>query len=378
MSDASKKIAKGRAGLVLDQPFFGSLVLRLAMVEDPGNPKNPTAMVNGKEIRYNPEWIDTLSLEETKGILCHEIMHCANQHHTRRDSREMVQWNEACDLAINPLIDACGMKLPEGGLNDSQFQNMSAEEIFGKIPAKDPDGKDGNNSDPGGCGGVSDAEGDDSGQASADDKEQAAQEWKIAVAQAAQQARNMGEMPGALDRLVKDMLEPELDWKEILRRFVDSTAKNDYQWFPPNRRYIHTGLILPSLRSQELKNVVMAMDTSGSIGDKELASFEAECRAIIQDYRANTTVIYCDSQVNNVEEFDADSDVELHPGGGGGTDFRPPFEYIEENGLTPQCMIYQTDGYCDRFPEEPPYPVLWVLTERSERFNPPFGEVIHL
>jgi len=374
MTKAREQLAKARAGLVLDHPFFGSLALRLDLVEDPGNPKNPTAMVNGKRIAYNPKFIERLSLEVTKGVLCHEIMHCANQHHTRRDNRGKGQWNIACDYAINPLIEGCGMKLPEGGLKDSQFSDMSAEQIYSKLPKSEK--KEG--SDPGGCGGVEDTPSDDKkSPASADDKEQAAQEWKVAMAQAMTQAKAMGELPGALERFVEESLEPVLDWRELLRRFVDTSAKNDYQWFPPNRRHIHNGLILPSLRSQELKNVVMAMDTSGSITDSDLVAFEAEVRSIIQDYRANTKVIYCDAEVQNVEEFDADSPVELHPKGGGGTDFRPPFEYIEESGDYPACMIYQTDGWCDDFPEEPPYPVLWVLT-RKRGFNPPFGEVINL
>ena len=122
----------------------------------------------------------------------------------------------------------------------------------------------------------------------------------------------------------------------------------------------------------------MAMDTSGSINDEDLQAFEAEVRAIIQDYRANTKVIYCDASVQGVEEFDADTPVELHPKGGGGTDFRPPFEYIEEAGEYPACMIYQTDGDCNRFPAEPSFPVLWVLTRKSNGFCPPFGEVINL
>ena len=372
MVSAKEQLAKARAGLVLDHPFFGSLALRLNLVDDPTN--NPTACTNGKDIRYNPEFIEGISLEETKGLLCHEIMHCANQHHTRRDDRETGQWNIACDYAINPLIESAGLKLPKGGLKDFQFSDMSAEQIYSKLPGGD-DEDQGN--DPGGCGGVEDAPGDGDSPASADEIAQAAQEWKVAVAQAATQAKAMGELPGAIERLVEELLEPVLDWKELLRRFVDTSAKNDYQWFPPNRRHIHNGLILPSLRSQELKNVVMAMDTSGSINDNDLKAFEAEVRSIIQDYRANTKVIYCDAKVQNVEEFDADSSVDLHPKGGGGTDFRPPFEYIEESGDYPACMIYQTDGWCDDFPEEPPYPVLWVLTRKRE-FTPPFGEVINL
>lgn len=381
MSKAKDKLSKARAGLILDHPFFGSLALKLDLVEDATN--NPTACTDGKQIRYNPEFIEELSLEETKGLLCHEIMHCANQHHLRRDSRDIKKWNAAADYAINPLIRDSGMQIPPGGLFDYQYNDMSAEQIYSKLPEPDEDqqgqGGSGEGNDPGGSGGVEDYPGDGQGQqASEDTKEQNGQEWKVAVAQAAQQAKAMGDLPGAIKRMVEDIVDPVLDWREILRRFVDSNAKNDYQWFPPNRRHIHNGFILPSLRSQELQNVTMAMDTSGSITDDDLKAFEAEVRSIVEDYRTNTTVIYCDREVQNVEKFDAQDVIELHPEGGGGTDFRPPFDWIEESGEQPACMIYQTDGHCDRFPAEPDYPVLWVLTRRNRGFSPPFGETISL
>jgi len=366
------KLGKARAGLILDQPFFGSLALRLELVEDA---TFPTACVDGKRIRYNPDFIDGLSLEEAKGLICHEVMHCANQHHTRRDGRETKRWNVACDYAINQLIVDCGMKLPSGGLLDDSYDDMAAEQIFSKLPSK---GGDGTGDDPGMCGGVEDAPGEGSKQASESDLAQSAQDWKVAVAQAAQQAKAMGEIPGALERMIEEMLEPVLDWRELLRRFVDVNARNDYSWFPPNRRFIHTGVILPSLRSQELKNITLVMDTSGSITGDDLKAFGSEVRAIVEDYRTNATVIYCDSDVQRVEVFGEGDAVELHPEGGGGTDFRPPFNHIEKTGEYPVCLIYQTDGECNWFPQVPDYPVLWVLTRKNNSFNPPFGEVISL
>jgi predicted metal-dependent peptidase len=379
MSKASEKISRSRSGLILDHPFFGSLALRLTPVEDGCI---PTAATDGKVIRYNPEYIDGLSLDETKGLICHEVMHCANQHHARRGDRNVRQWNVACDYAINPLIIGCGMALPEGALVESQYDDMSAEQIYAKLPAGDPDGNEGaaDGNDPGMCGGVSDAPGDAPGQqASKDELEQAAQEWKVATVQAAQSARVMGELPGALERVISDLVEPVYDWRELLRRFVDTNARNDYQWFPPNRRHVGNGVILPSLRSQELKNVTMALDTSGSISDSDLAAFEAEVRTIVEEYRADTTVIYCDSKVQLVERFDADTPVTLSPKGGGGTDYRPIFSHIEESGEVPLCLVVQTDGWCEKFPEEQPqYPTLWVLTRRNGCFRPGFGEVINL
>jgi predicted metal-dependent peptidase len=373
--DSKTKLGKARAGLILDHPFFGSLALRLTLVEDATN--NPTAKTDGKQIRYNPEYIDGLELNETKGLLCHEVMHCANQHMTRRSGRDARRWNAACDFAINSIILDCGMSLPKGGLVDRSYADMSAEQIYGRLP-DDPPG-DGEGDDPGQCGGVEDAPSDGAGAISKEAASQLQQEWKIAIAQAAQQAKAMGSLPGSLDRFVDELVNPVLDWRELFRRFVDSAAKNDYQWCPPNRRYISAGWYLPSLRSTELKNVVCVLDTSGSITDSDLRMFEAEVKSIVEDYRTNATVIYCDNQVNGVEHFEEGDIVALKHRGGGGTDFRPPFDYLDSEGQVPACLVYQTDGYCYDFPTDPGYPVLWVITPGSSRsFQPPFGEVIFL
>jgi predicted metal-dependent peptidase len=371
MSNAREMLTKARAGLILEQPFFGSLALRLTLVEDT---KTETACTDGKCIRYNPKYIENLSLPAIKGLLCHEVMHCANNHTTRRDGRSMAQWNIACDYAINPLIESCNMTLPKGGLVDPAFSGMSAEQIFSRLPPS----QNGSGDDPGKCGGVEDSKDEDGNTASESDKSMVEQEWKVALAQAAQQAKAMGQLPSSIERSVADMLEPVLDWRELLRRFVDTAAKNDYSWSPPNRRYAYLGVYLPSLRSQELKNITMVLDTSASITQDNLRSFASELRSIVEDYRANATVMYCDSKVAGVEYFDSNDTLDLHPKGGGGTDFCPPFEKIERDGECPACLIYQTDGKCYSFPATPPYPVLWVLTEKNLSFNPPFGEVLFL
>ena len=121
---AAEKITKAKAGLILDQPFFGSLVLRLGMKECP---YIPTAMVNGVDIRYNPDWVDTMTLEQTKGLLAHEVMHCALKHHVRRQGREPGKWNWACDYAIHPLLEKSGFVLPEGAHIKPEYYDMSAD-----------------------------------------------------------------------------------------------------------------------------------------------------------------------------------------------------------------------------------------------------------
>ncbi len=385
---ATKLFAKGRAGLVLDQPFFGSLALRLISVEDTSC---KTAWTDGKTLGYNPQFIGTVSMDQLKGLICHEVLHCGLQHHTRRGNRDRKKWNMAADYVINLIIRDAGMSLPDGGLIDSSYANMTAEQVYSLLPDQDQQGGSGGegegegdeNPDPGGCGEVRDAKGEDGeSQASEAEQRQQSQEWKVAMAQAAQQAKVAGNLPGSLERIVKEILEPKLDWREILRRFVDSSAKNDFSWSRPNRRYIGQGLYLPSLYSNELGQVVAAVDTSGSIRQSQLNEFASEINSILEDYRADCTVIYCDHEIDHVDEFPAGDRVSLKAYGGGGTSFVPPFTYLADRGEAPRCMVYFTDGMCDDFPDAPPYPVLWVQKPMrgygSREFRPPFGEVLVL
>lgn len=398
---AQDKLTKARAGLVLDQPFFGSLALRLRLREDQ---TAETAWVDGVTLGFNPQYIDSLTLETTKGLIAHEVMHIACAHHTRRQHRDPGLWNQATDYAINDLLKQAGMVLPSAALTgwDTEY---SADDIYAKMPQPKQQGSgqsqqqqgqgqqqgqdqgqgSGQNQgqqpggDPGGCGEVRDYPGQDGQEASPAEMAQAEQEAKIAAQQAAQQAKAMGSCPAGIARLVEELTQPKIDWREILRRFVEQSARSDYSWTPPNRRFIHKGLYLPSLHNEELGDIVIAMDTSGSIEDLQVAEFASELTAILEEFNATATVIHCDTEVAGVEIFTQDDlPLELHPQGGGGTDFRPPFDWIEENApQPPAAMIYLTDLECSRFPNEPEYPVLWAHTDQGGE-TPPFGEVIEL
>lgn len=373
------KISKARAGLILDQPFFGALALRLRVIEDP---TCPTAWTDGQSMGYNPTFIEGLTLAETKGVVCHNVMHCALAHMSRRGNRDHRKWNIAGDLAINQIIEDAKMTLPKGRLLDPAYVGMSADEIYGKLPPPPEGGKEGEGdsrtSDPGACGEVRDAPGAAGQQPSPADLAQSAEDWKITVAQAAQAARQTGKLPAGLDRLVGEILAPKIDWREVLRRFVDRTARADYSWTPPNRRYIHQGIYLPSVRSEVLPPIVIVVDTSGSIQAAGINQFAAEMTAILEDYRTSATVIYCDAAIAHVEEFTSDDlPLRLTPKGGGGTDFRPPFAWVDERGLTPSCLIYLTDMECSSFPETPDYPVLWAHVGNGGT-PAPFGEEVRL
>ena len=381
--ESEKKFSKGRTALVLEYPFFGSLVLRLKPVKDE---TCSTMWVDGRRIGYNPLFVDRLSLDELKGVLCHEVLHCGLQHHIRRGDRHPRKWNAAADFAINLILADANMTLPEGGLLDRRYERKSAEEIYALLPEFSGTGGSGDGdskgADPGGCGEVRDAKGDDgTSTASKEERRKSGQDWKIAMSQAAHQARMAGNFPGSLERVIESILEPVLDWREILRRFIDSSAKSDYSWSRPNRRYIGKGIYLPAMYSNALGHVVAAVDTSGSIGQQQLDEFAAEINAILSDYRADCTVIYCDSKVQHVDKFPAGDTVGMSMHGGGGTDFVPPFEYLRDHDVDPVCMLYFTDGECHNFPSSPYFPVLWIqktMWGDGEGFDPPFGEVLKL
>lgn len=366
------KILKARTALVLDQPFFGSLALRMILVEDASF---TTAAVDGVSMFYNPEFIESLTNKELIGVIAHEVLHLALGHLWRMGSREYKRWNSATDYTINDTLKESGFTLPEGCLLDSSFAELSAEEIYSRLPESpdgDSNGKDGQpgqgdgKSDPGGCGSFMPP------KTEAESKELEST-WKAATAQAASISK--GKLPGDLKRQIDDMLNPSVPWHILLRDFVEKSAKNDYDWTRPNRRYINTGIILPSLVSEELPELVIAVDTSGSIDMKALNHFAAEASNVLSAYDTTIRVIYCDTQIQHEEVFTrADMPMKMNPKGGGGTKFTPVFDHISKEGYTPACLIYFTDLYGDFPTHEPDYPVMW-LTD-SKDMQAPFGKTV--
>lgn len=391
---AEEKISKARVQLILDHPFFGSLILRLEPVDATGMfvpvgmqggnmilSNIPTMATDGKKLYYNPKFVDGMSQDETKGVLVHEIFHPMFQHHTRLGSREPRKANVAMDLAINPIIEEAGFKLPKDRLREKKYDGKTWEDIYDMLPdlpkQKGGNGNGDGDPDPGKCGAVLPATGKDGKQqASPSENSQQEQEWRIAVAQAAQQAKRQGKLPAGMERWIDEIVNPTIDWREVLRRFVSETAKNDYRWFPPNKRYIYKGLYLPSVRSEALPPIVIGIDTSGSIDKEMLNQFAGEITGILEDYATTCHVIYCDAGVANVQEFTQDDlPLKLDPKGGGGTDFRPVFDWIRETNTDLCCLIYLTD-LCGTFPEVPPeYPVLWAVMGGYD-IKAPFGETI--
>jgi predicted metal-dependent peptidase len=380
MTETERLMVKARTALLLSQPFFGTLALRLKMVEDAAT---DSASVDGRVLRYNPAFIKTLTHAQRVGLIAQEVMHCAAGHPMRKGTREHERFNEAADYAINPMILGAGLELPEGALVNPAFAGMAAEQIYPRLPPKPKGGGGGEEpggNNVGGCGQFTrpaDAKDPDKPAPKAE-VDQLAREWQSATMQAASVAKRAGQMPGQVEELIEDLKAPRVDWRESLKRFVTSQARSDYSWSPPNRRYIGSGLYLPSLRSEKIETVVFAIDTSISMDIEALQQAIAELNAIADDVQPDAVhIIECDTEVHAANEFGPDQHpiraVTLH--GRGGTRFAPVFEWVEEHQIVPDCLIYFTDLECSDFGPEPGYPVLWASTQEG---SAPFGEIINV
>lgn len=381
MATSSQKMVKARANLVMGHPFFGALALRLKMVEDPSV---ETASCDGTSIRYNPKYVDKLSLSKVQGLIAHEVLHPAFLHHTRRGARDKKKWNQACDYSINTILQNAGFDLPEGKYVNKAYNGMTAEHIYTLLPDEPKDdGNDGQNQDqgggggsqdPGGDGGVDDSPNSQNGGGSQSQQNHEEAEWKVAVAQAAHMAKQTGHLPGDIARMMEELFEPVLPWRNILRRFMTEKCNDDFSWKRGNRRFLAQGLYLPSRLSDDaMGEMVVVIDTSGSIGQKELTEFGSEIKGIVDEVRpSKIRVMYCDSRIAHIDEFGPDDDLQFAAHGGGGTDFRPPFRWLEENQIIPRALVYLTDGR-GPFPEqEADFPVMWAINNHD--VTPPHGE----
>jgi predicted metal-dependent peptidase len=414
--DIGSRLVHARVQLLLAQPFFGSLCLRLKL--QPG--AVATMATDGRRIVYSPEFALKLSPQELEAVLAHEVMHCALGHHCRRGTREPGMWNRAADLAINPLLVANGFRLPAGALIDAAYGGMSAEEIYAELKRKegaaaspnessagsDSGSKGGGNPgnpkagqtnlssaaarsagsagkaeklDPsaeGGFGEVLDAVADEGQRASEAEKAEQQRGWSVAAEQAQRAAAACGRTAAGVERTLKQTRVSRQDWRAILRDFISAQAPQDYRWSPPNRRYVSAGLYLPSVHKTGLGEIVVAIDTSGSIRGRELEQFVAEIAAIAEEAQPERIHVVCaDAAIQTTREFAAGEPIRIEMRGGGGTDFRPVFAWVEEQGTAPACLIYLTDLRCHSFPEAASYPVLWVTNSKRRA---PMGETIKM
>jgi predicted metal-dependent peptidase len=434
IDDIETKLSAARTRLIIDKPFLGALVLRLPMeAGDPGWCK--TTATDAKTFYYNPEYIDALSMDQTQFVLAHEALHCALSHFARRQHRIKHRWDLACDFAINPLLVRDGLTPPPNAIIERSYEGMTAEEIYplldefesqepmdqhvydnedtsgenprgelplekespqpedkqdagakGETPKDHYQGQSGNQDSEreAGRGQRQKGEGESSQQGkpqppplSHKERDDLSIQWKQRMAGAAQQALQAGKLDGEMARMVDFLLQPELPWRNLLARYMTSVARDDYSYTRPSTRRGDPA-IFPSLRSAQI-DVVIALDTSGSISETEIQEFISEVDAVKGQMRARITLHACDSVLASQgpwvyepwEEFARPTDMQ----GGGGTSFVPVFNWAEQLDRRPDLLVYFTDAE-GVFPVVvPEYPVIWLVKGK----NPvPWGQRIQL
>lgn len=392
------KLAAARTRLILDQPFLGSLVMHLPLTAvDKARCK--TTATDARAFYYNADYIAGLTLEQTQFVLAHEAMHCALSHFSRRNHRERRRWDVACDYAVNMILDAENMRGPANALTDAKYRGLTAEEIY-PILHQDSEEQpmddhlfEGEGEGQGGQGEASndappkDSEPDEpqpaepgnelaESQPRPNDTQALEQQWQSRLAAAAQSARHSGKLSAAMQRMVDELIAPQLSWRALLAQYLIQAARDDYSFQRPSRREADS--ILPRLYSQGL-NLVVAIDTSGSIREDELCEFLSEIDAIKGQVRAEIDLLACDDQIaaGAPWHFSAWEPMQLPEGlsGGGGTDFRPVFDWVEKSHATPDALLYFTDAE-GPFPKvAPSYPVIWLVKGRAPV---PFGVRVSL
>ncbi|MDZ7750869.1 MAG: VWA-like domain-containing protein [Gammaproteobacteria bacterium] len=411
------KLAAARTRLILDKPFLGALALRLPMVQAKAS-WCPTTATDARKFYFNHDYIDALSLSQVQFVLAHEALHCALSHFRRREHRDKRRWDVACDYAVSPLLMGDGLEAPPGTLYERKFEGMTAEEIYPCIrdtdseepmdrhiydepaddnppppPADEPpaepppagDGEEGGAGDGQGEGGESREEEQGAGGGGApqpppldaQERDALAVQWQQRLAGAAQQAMQAGKLGGDMARLVDHLLQPQLPWRMLLARYVTASARDDYSYSRPSSRR-GGDAIMPSLRSAQV-DMVVAVDTSGSISDEEIAQFMSEVDAIKGQVRARLTLLPCDTVLAEgapwcFEPWEP-ADMPESVSGRGGTDFKPVFEWVEQAGRRPDLLVYFTDAR-GLFPRAAPdYPTIWLVKGREKV---PWGQRVQL
>lgn len=384
------KLEKARTQIVLDHPFFASILLKYPVVE---TRDIPTMAVDQRgQIYVNPDFVEKLPVPQIVWGLCHEVMHRVGQHATRRRHREKVKWNFAGDAWINDTLDQCGIgaRIPDCvDIKDSAAKTVETiydtlpqpAECFGKGKGKGKGGKgdqNGNNpswedfaeNDGMGCDII------ETGKPLTEAEQQEIEaRGKIDIAEAAQAAKMKGKLPGVLAKIVSDVIESKTPWFDILERWMTEKATNEVSWAKPNRRYLAQDIYMPSMQSQAaMGEIVLQVDVSGSISKKELDYYNGHIKRIVDQCRPlKTHVIYTDTRVQRYDCFEQGEEVNLEFYSGGGTHMPEGFNWVDKKGIEPAAFICLTDGYTD-FGQPPDYPVVWCI---SSAVNATHGETVH-
>ena len=391
--EVREKLITARVGLLLRASFFGNLATRLKLVN--ADEWCGTAATDGRNFYYNSRFIDMLRPKEIEFLFGHEVLHCVYDHFGRRGDRDPMLFNVANDYAVNG-----DLKKHRVGefitsvpcLYDSKYEGMSSEEIYDdlyenaeKINMSDlidkllDDHLDGEgDSDSDDDGDDKDGRGKGRPKLSAEERQQIRDEIKEAVLAAAAASDGAGNLPAGVKRLIQDMTAPKMNWRELLRMQLESTIKSDFTWMRASRRGWHMDAVMPGMKNDELIDIAIGIDASGSIDERMLRDFLAETQGIMDQFQSYKIHIFTfDTQVYNPAQYNSDNldgicDYEVK--GGGGTDFDAIYNYLKEEQIEPKRLVVFTDGYpFGSWGDENYADTVWII-HGNTTVVPPWGQ----
>ncbi len=397
--DVLDRIIVARIGLLLRHPFFGNMATRLRIQE--GDDWLGTAAVDGRNLYFNTQFFNALSNKEIEFVIAHEILHCVFDHLGRREGRDPMIYNIAADYIVNNLLvrDRIG-QIPKlvDCFQDFKYENWSSEDVYDDIFNKydeeelkqlgelldehidwEKGAGEGQGDKPG-------KEGDEPGKGrpsySKDELKKIRDEIKESMINAAQSA-GAGNTPAGVQRMIKEMTEPKMNWRQILRQQIQSTIKSDFSFSRPSRKGQMSGAVLPGMNFSNTIDICISIDMSGSIGNAQAKDFLGEVKGIMDEFPDYNIKIWCfDTKVYNEQDFTADNGENLEDYevmGGGGTDFDANWNYMKEHDINPKKFIMFTDGYpWNSWGDEDYCDTIFVIhSHHDKNLEAPFGQTAH-
>lgn len=387
-AQARERLVTARIGLLLRHSFFGNLATRLQLIN--ADDWCGTAATDGLRFYYNSRFIMMLKPKEVEFLVAHEVLHVVYDHIGRRNDRNPQVWNIADDYAVN--ADLKRHKIGQfittvPCLYESKYDGKPAEEIYDdlmknaqKISMDDlidqlldehMDGEDGDGDDEG-----EDGKNGKRPKMSQEERDRIRQEVKQAIINAAQSA-DAGSIPKGVERLIKQATNPVMPWRELIQTNLTSAIRTDYSWMRPSRRGWHIDAVMPGMTPGEEIDVVVAIDMSGSISDRQAKAFLGEIGGMMAAFDGYKVHVFCfDTDAYNPKDFTSenlDTIDEYEAVGGGGTDFDAIFRYLKEIGNIPKRLIVFTDGYpCGSWGDADYCDTTWII-HGDKNPNPPFG-----
>jgi predicted metal-dependent peptidase len=390
-----EKLTTARVGLLLKAPFFGNMATRMRLIES--NDWCPTAATNGRDFFYSTEFVNKLSVKKLEFLFAHEILHCVLDHLGRAGSRDRMLCNIAQDYAVNQILvdERIGEKINEVQIcYDPKYRGMAWEEIYDQLYEQaekitmpelmkqlgdlldehiNEDGQSGKSD------GKDGKEGKGPGGLSKEEAQKIRDEIKEAMIQSAA-AAGAGKVPAGIQRLIKDLTEPKMNWRQLVRQEIQSIVRNDYSFARPSRKGWQTGAILPGMIPETTIDVAIAIDMSGSIGDEDARVFLSEVKGIMDQYEDFKITLFCfDTEVYNCKVITQDNSndlLEYEPVGGGGTDFEVCYTFMKEQGIQPKKFIMFTDGYPFGSWGDEEYCDALFIVKGNTSAQAPFGQTV--